>query len=61
MTRVRITWTETAQYSQVFEVEDFDPKPDADTAPLEQAILQDADWGNVTVVERDITDWKEEE
>lgn len=62
MTRVRIKWTEVAEYSQVFEVEDFNPGTVVTvTDPLEEAIVDNADWGNPVKVDRTITGWSIDE
>jgi len=62
MTRVRIKWTEVAEYSQVFEVEDFDPTTVATvTDPLEEAIVDGGDWGNPVKVDRTVTGWSVED
>lgn len=62
MTRVRIKWTEVAEYSQVFEVEDFSPDTVVTvTDPLEEAIVDGGDWGNPVSVQREVTGWSIED
>jgi hypothetical protein len=62
VTRVRIKWTEVAEYSQVFEVEDFDASAVVlVTDPLEEAIVDGGDWGNPVKVDRTITGWSVED
>lgn len=60
MAKVRIQWEETVQYSQVFEIPDFNPGNDYHfQEKLVDAIVNQ---GNFNVVEdvfdREITDWK---
>jgi hypothetical protein len=62
MTRVRVKWTEVAEYSQVFEVEGFSPDTVVTvTDPLEEAIVDHGDWGNPVKVDRTITGWSIDE
>lgn len=58
MKRISMTWTETATYSQTFEVDDdFGTDPDGDTTAAKELICESADLDKafVSVDERDVT------
>lgn len=60
MARVRVDWEEVVSYSQVFEVDDFDPTNEVQV--MDQLTDAIADQANFNVVEevgdREITGWR---
>lgn len=58
--RVRVDWEEVVSYSQVFEVDDFDP--DNEVEVMDKLIDAIAEQANFNVVEevgdREITGWR---